>query len=264
MCRWAAWQGAPLFLSQMISAPEHSLIQQSREANKCKTAINADGFGLAWYDKRPTPGLYRDVYPAWSDPNLLALADQVQARLFMAHVRASTGSATSRNNCHPFVQGRWSFMHNGQVGGFSRFRKAADMLIPDSLYADRKGASDSEALFLVACGLGLDTDPKGALAAAIARFEHLSREAGEEPHMRCTAALSDGEVLYAVRYASDTLAPSLFYRWYPDWQGWAVVSEPYDTSSGDWIEVPKGSFCTFTATNCEITPFAPAASLCAA
>lgn len=257
MCRWAAWQGAPLFISQMIAAPEHSLISQSREAAKCKTAVNADGFGLAWYDKRPDPGLYRDVYPAWSDPNLLALATQVSTPLFMAHVRASTGSATSRNNCHPFVQGRWSFMHNGQVGGFDQFRKKADMLIPDDLYGHRKGASDSEVIFLLACGLGLDADPRAALEQAVDVMERQSREVGVSPHMRFTAALSDGETLYAVRYASDDHAPSLYYQWCAEWDGWAVVSEPYDTSSGPWIEVPKGSFCTFTRTSRDVTPFGP-------
>lgn len=257
MCRWAAWHGAPLFLSQMLTAPEHSLIDQSRAASKCKTAINADGFGLAWYDKQPTPGLYRDVFPAWSDPNLKSLAEQVQARLFLAHVRASTGTATSRNNCHPFVCGSWSFIHNGQVGGFDRFRKDADMMVDAGLYPHRKGATDSEALFLVACGLGLDSDPKAAMENAVAQFEALSRANGVAPHMRATAAFSDGEVLYAIRYASDARAPSLFYQWNDAWQGWALVSEPYDTIAGDWTEVPKGSFCTFTATHCEIVPFVP-------
>lgn len=133
MCRWVAGQGEPLFLSEILTAPDHSLIHQSREASKCKAAINADGLGLAWYDQRKVPGLYRDVHPAWSDTNLRALAEQVRARLFLAHVRASTGTATSRNNCHPFVCENWSFMHNGQVGGFEQFRKDADMMIPDNL-----------------------------------------------------------------------------------------------------------------------------------
>lgn len=256
MCRWAAWQGASLRLSQILTAPDHSLIRQSREAAHCKTAINADGFGLAWYDRQPHPGLYCDVYPAWSDPNLHSLADQVSARLFLAHVRASTGTATSRNNCHPFVQGRWSFMHNGQVGGFEQFRKDADMMIPAELYAHRKGATDSEALFLVACGFGLAEDPLAAMRKAVTRFEALARAHGHSPHMRLAAAFSDGETLYAIRYASDDLAPSLFYRWNADWQGWSVVSEPYDQVQGDWIEVPKGSFCRFTRDQCEIVPFA--------
>jgi glutamine amidotransferase len=257
MCRWAAWQGQPLYMSEILTAPDHSLIHQSREASKCKTAINADGFGLAWYGDRPHPGQYRDVYPAWSDPNLKSLAEQVQARLFLAHVRASTGTATSRNNCHPFVQGNWSFMHNGQVGGFEGFRRHAEALISDDLYAHRKGATDSEALFLIAHGLGLEVDPKSAMETAVGQLEVLSRGSGCGPHMRFAAALSDGTDLFAVRYASDHLAPSLFYQWNTTWQGWAVVSEPYDTAFGDWIEVPKGSFCRFTPTTCEITSFQP-------
>ena len=156
MCRWAAYAGAPIFLEEIISRPGHSLIHQSHCATQCHSAINADGFGVAWYADRPEPGLYRDVMPAWSDPNLRSLTAQVRSGLFMAHVRASTGTATSRNNCHPFVHGQWSFMHNGQVGGYDQFRRDADMMVPDSLYGARKGATDSEAIFLVAVAEGLD------------------------------------------------------------------------------------------------------------
>jgi glutamine amidotransferase len=258
MCRWAAYLGQPLFLSEILTAPAHSLIHQSRAAAQCKTAINADGFGLAWYDKRPEPGLYRDVYPAWSDPNLAALAHQVQSRLFLAHVRASTGTATSRNNCHPFVQGRWSFMHNGQVGGFEHFRRSADMLIDEALYSNRRGATDSEALFLIACGFGLDHDPRKALERAVRKLQDMSAAAGQPGAlMRCTAALSDGQRLYAIRYASDDLAPSLYYRWNAAWQGWAVVSEPYSEDAHNWVAVPAGSFCTFEGDQVEIEPFGP-------
>jgi glutamine amidotransferase len=262
MCRWAAYHGQPLFLSEILTAPSHSLIHQSRAASQCKSSINADGFGLAWYDKRPTPGQYRDVYPAWSDPNLASLAQQVEARVFLAHVRASTGTATSRNNCHPFVQGAWSFMHNGQVGGFETFRKSADMQIADHLYPHRKGATDSEALFLIACGLGLADDPQGALERAVGALQDLATKAGHSGVlMRMTAALSDGQRLYAVRYASDDHAPSLYYRWCDTWRGWSVVSEPYGENLEGWTEVPKGSFCTFSNAECQITPFAPPSML---
>jgi glutamine amidotransferase len=175
----------------------------------------------------------------------------------MAHVRASTGTATSRNNCHPFVQGQWAFMHNGQIGGFEGFRRSAEHLITDDLYLTRKGATDSEALFLIACGLGLDADPKSAMEQAVCLLETMSRDGGTGPHMRCAAAFTDGKALYAIRYASDDRAPSLFYQWSEEWQGWAVVSEPYDTDHGNWIEVPKGSFCRFEGQTCEITLFSP-------
>jgi len=45
-------------------------------------------------------------------------------------------------------------MYYGQMGGFDGVR-----LIPDSLYAYRKGSTPSEAMFLQAIGNGLGTTP---------------------------------------------------------------------------------------------------------
>jgi glutamine amidotransferase len=212
---------------------------------------------VAWYGDRPEPGLYRDVMPAWSDPNLKSLTAQVKSGLFLAHVRASTGTATSRNNCHPFAQGRWSFMHNGQIGGYDAFRRDADMMIPDALYPARRGATDSEALFLVAIAEGLDADPKGALERAAARFITLARAKGAAPHLRLTAALSDGEKLYAARYATDAAAPSLYHRWSDTRQGRAVVSEPLEAEEGGWQEVAANTFCTFHGETVTVEDFHP-------
>ncbi len=264
MCRWAAYVGQPIFLEDIISRPQHSLIHQSHCATQCHTAINADGFGIAWYADRPEPGLYRDVMPAWSDPNLRSLTAQVKSGLFLAHVRASTGTATSRNNCHPFAVGRWSFMHNGQIGGYDAFRRDAEMLIPDTLYPHRKGATDSEALFLVALGEGLDRDPKAALERATARFEALSRAKGAAPHVRLTCAFSDGQRLYAVRYATDPFAPSLYHRWSDSRRGRAVVSEPLESDEAGWEELPQGAFCVFEGAEMRIEPFCPALAILAA
>ena len=246
MCRWAAWVGKPIYLEDVISKPGHSLIEQSRAAEECKTAINADGFGVAWYGDRETPGLFRDVFPAWSDPNLRSLTAQVKSGLFLAHVRASTGTATSRNNCHPFAVGRWSFMHNGQIGGFEDFRRDADMAIPKHLYSHRKGATDSEALFLLALSEGLDQDPIAAMERAVFRLETMSRELGKAPHARIAAAFSDGERLYAVRYASDDHAPSLYHCYDMVSAGRLVVSEPLNAAQ-DWQEISPNSVCVFEA-----------------
>lgn len=257
MCRWAAYIGKPIFLEEVVSRPRHSLIHQSHCATECKSAINADGFGLAWYDGREEPGQYRDVSPAWSDSNLKSIVQQVRSGLFLSHVRASTGTATSRNNCHPFTSKQWSFMHNGQIGGFEHFRRCGDMMIPDELYSERRGATDSEALFLVALAEGLNDDPCGALERATARFEALSRKRGSAPHIRMTAAFSDGKKLYAVRYATDDKAPTLYHRWSKTNQGRAVVSEPLETDETDWQLVPPGVFCTFEGEGVQMQPFAP-------
>ena len=154
-------------------------------------------------------------------------------------------------------------MHNGQVGGYDAFRRDADMMIPESLYPHRKGATDSEALFLVALGEGLDEDPKGALERATARLEALARRKGQAPHFRMTAAFSDGTRLYAVRYSSDDLAPTLYHRWSDSRGGRAVVSEPLETGEC-WEPVPPGSFCTFDGADRVVEPFAPKAAALAA
>ena len=57
MCRWAAYIGEPIFLDEVVTRPGQSLITQSMKAIEAKTETNGDGFGLAWYGDRPTPGL---------------------------------------------------------------------------------------------------------------------------------------------------------------------------------------------------------------
>ncbi|SDW67932.1 class II glutamine amidotransferase [Roseicitreum antarcticum] len=253
MCRWVAWLGKPVFMEDLISRPEHSLIHQSRDAHCCKTAINADGVGVAWYGARPEPGIYKDTRPAWSDPNLLQIARQIAAPVFLAHVRASTGSATSYNNCHPFAVGRWSFMHNGMVGGFGKLRRRAEMGIDEDIYAHRYGATDSEAVFLTALGLGLDASPLDAMAHAVRQLEGMAAEIGATPGMRFTSCWSDGHTLYAARYASDAFAPSMYYQ--RSAEGTLIVSEPLDSDGGSWTEVPPNTAVIATQADFSVVPF---------
>lgn len=233
MCRWAAWSGAPILLEDLLSAPANSLINQSRHACKAKTDVNADGFGVAWYGDRPFPGQYRDVLPAWSDANLRSMAQHIRSPLFLAHVRASTGTALSRENAHPFVHDHWCFMHNGQVPGYANVRQRIEGMIAPEHYRSRQGSTDSEALFLLAMGQGIDADPLGAMARAV---EQVASMCG--PGLRFTAAFSDGKRLFAVRYTNDAYAPSLYVRRCA--RGWSVVSEPLDIGGEIWREVPAG------------------------
>ncbi len=243
MCRFLAYQGEPVFLSDYVCAPAHSLVHQSLHALEAKTETNGDGFGLGWYGERETPGLYREIRPAWSDENLRSLCAQVRSRLFFAHVRASTGTATTRANCHPFSHGRHLFMHNGQIGGYGRIKRRIEEMIPDGLYEHRLGTGDSEAIFLAALGAGLDEDPVGAVARVLKAVRGLMSAAGIDEPLRFTAAYTDGESLYVFRWACDAKPPSLYYR--EGETGLVVVSEPFDTRREVWTPVPKG--CTLVA-----------------
>ena len=238
MCRFLAYQGEPIPIESLVCAPCHSLVHQSLHASEGKTETNGDGFGLGWYGERPEPGLYREVRPAWSDENLRSLAAQVRSGLFFAHVRASTGTATSRANCHPFGVGRMMFMHNGQVGEWARVRRRVEAMIPDSLYDERTGTTDTEALFLAAVARGLAEEPVAAMLGTLAEVRGLMAAAGVAAPLRFTAALTDGVRLWAFRWASDGRPATLYWR--QDEQGLVVVSEPIDDVVGGWNAVPSG------------------------
>ena len=150
-------------------------------------------------------------------------------------------------------------MHNGQVGGYAGFRRQVDMMIDEGWYCHRHGTTDSEALFLLALGEGLERCPRTALERATGRLERLSRDSGATPHMRMTIALSDGKTLYAARYASDEYAPSLYVRHLDHHHGSAVVSEPLEDDSSGWEEVPPGRFVTVTPYAILSEDFRPAA-----
>ncbi|PTM97495.1 class II glutamine amidotransferase [Mycoplana dimorpha] len=257
MCRWAAYRGEPIYLEELVSSPAHSLIEQSHCATRAKTATNGDGFGIAWYGERPEPGRYRDILPAWSDCNLKSIARQIRSPLFLAHVRAATGGGTRRDNCHPFVHGVWSFMHNGQVADFEHLRRPLEMMLDDELYAARTGATDSELLFLLARQFGLARDPLAAMAEAISVVEQLAQRLGCRVLVRFTAAFSDGRTLYAVRYSTDDLAPTLYAAPMGGAGGYCLVSEPLNDDTEAWVEVPDGSAVVVGADGIDVRLFAP-------
>lgn len=160
-------------------------------------------------------------------------------------------------NCHPFISGRWSFMHNGQIGGFEKIRRALENSLSDEVFDQREGTTDSELFFLLMIDEGLSTDPQGAVSRGTSRVLEASHRAGIEPSLKLTAAFSDGQALHAVRYATDDHAPTLYTSAFRN-GGRCVVSEPFDRDGGEWQAIPPSSFVTMTADGTSIRPFAPA------
>jgi len=246
MCRLAAYLGEPLYLEELIAKPRHSLMRQSLHAEEAKAVTQGDGFGIGWYGEREDPGVYREVMPAWSDDNLLALSQTLQSRLFFAHVRAATAGGISRQNCHPFRHGRYLFMHNGQIGGYGQLRRALESRLPDTLYAERRGATDSELLFLLALhrvGQGLPVEQ--AMTCVLDETMALMREQGIEQPLRFAAVLADGERLHAFRLASDGHPPTLYLRRMAG--GTVIASEPLCDHEPGWQLLPDGAVVSVDA-----------------
>jgi len=251
MCRLAAYLGEPLFLEELIAKPRHSLMRQSLRADMAKVQTNGDGFGVGWYGEREEPGLYRDATPAWADDNLLALAQTLRSGLFLAHVRAATAGASSRQNCHPFRHGRHLFVHNGQVGGYALLRRTLESWLPDDLYAARKGATDSELLFLLAMARVADgMAVPDAMLSVLDDTQALMHERGVTLPLRFAAVLADGQRLWAFRIASDDKPPTLYLRRCAG--GIAIASEPLCDEQLDWEPLPANAVVAVDAAGCHV------------
>jgi glutamine amidotransferase len=276
MCRWLAYAGGPIYLQELILRPRHSLIDQSLSARSSRTATNADGFGVGWYDATDGPGLYKHIQPAWSDPNLRDLCRHVHSPLFLAHVRAATETATQYSNCHPFRHGRWLFVHNGQIHGWSTVRRELVLGIPADLFQCVEGTTDSEVIFHLALGFGLEHDVCGALERTAGFIEEVCRAHGVAEGIEMTAGLSDGRRVYAARYSTTGVSPTLFHskrvaalrQLVPtdrakeldvfSEDARAIVSEPLTELSEVWEDVPESRFLLLERGDIRSRPFRPA------
>jgi len=86
-----------------------------------------------------------------NNENLARLSCKIISPLVFAHVRAAyPGMPVSEQNCHPFQWGRYIWMHNGVVGGFSKIkRKLLDQLSDAAYNSIQSFHSDSAVSFAV-------------------------------------------------------------------------------------------------------------------
>jgi predicted glutamine amidotransferase len=273
MCRWAAYYGNPIRPVSLLYEAGNSLVAQSRRDRLAGGHPNADGLGLGWYGEREEPGLYRSVKPAWGDRNLRELASQISSRLFLAHIRAATGTPVEETNCHPFRHGRWLFMHNGFIDGYLPMRRELLLAVDPSLFPGIEGTTDSELMFHLALTFGLQEDPIGGLESMAGFVEATGRARGIAEPLQMTVAVTDGERIHAARYASGPVVNSLYVTadaetvraMYPDRFGTfsdearAVVSEPLGDLPGLWEEVPAGTAIVVQPGADERRPFTPRA-----
>lgn len=273
MCRWLGYTGALITLEDVLFKPKNSLIDQSMSARSAETPTNGDGFGIGWYGNKPSPGLFRSIRPAWNDFNLRSLANQIDSHLFLAHIRATSQATVQETNCHPFSYKNWLFVHNGEIHGIEKFRKRLIEAVSDELFTNILGTTDSEVMFYLALTFGLEIDPQGALSRMAGFIEKIATRHGIPETLWMTLGLTDGKTLYALRYASDGKAPTLYYtrdvedvyRTHPDLKGKFsmdtrfIASEPAGKAEESWLAVPESSFLRVRGTEIEVTPFKPRA-----
>jgi glutamine amidotransferase len=224
-----AYLGPPITLQWLLYDPPHSLHEQSWAPRMQRSGVvNADGFGVGWYDRerRAEPARYRTAKPMWADRSFASMAGLVTSTAALAAVRGATPpSPTEESSTPPFTDGPWLFAHNGRV---EEFREGAASRLRRTLSERREagilGTSDSEVLFaMVLDRLDDGAEPHMALASVVGAVEAVGTG-------QLTMLLTDGVRIAGVA-AGDSLAVLEGEHFV------VVASEPFDDDA-DWRPVP--------------------------
>src|SRR5262249_23875293 len=254
MCRLITYLGKATRLERVISEPEHSLVIQSyRPIEMTSGVVNADGFGVGWYNRAldATPCVYKSPSPIWSDQNLPALSRHIASECIFANVRSATpGQAVDYSNCQPFAVGPFLFMHNGYIENFrlAMMRQIRDVL-RDEYYTAITGSTDSEHIFalLLHCLHGRPASLPSMVAAmseVIGQVRGWARAKGVQ--VALNLAVTNGECVVVSRCASKVPAPSLYYAVdSPFFPQAVVIASERPFASADWVVVPEDSIVAF-------------------
>jgi glutamine amidotransferase len=227
--------------------------------------LNADGFGLGWFDQDfpPKPYLYKNVLPIWSDINLPHLSRYIRSGCFLGYVRSATPPlAVDLTNCQPFTEQGLLFVHNGFINNFrSTLYRPIRNLLSDASYQFIHGTTDSEHIFALILDhlrrssrdplSGAPTVTLGeALEETLLTLTQLANQ--YQTSFSANILLGDGRQIVACRYASQPPEPSLYWLASSDNcpGGVIVASEPL--FDDQWQVCPPQSILQITGTE-EIT-----------
>lgn len=220
MCRHSAWLGEARSLSSLLVEPPHGLVRQSWEPRRQRHGVvNADGFGIGWYDGGSV-ARYRRAVPIWGDASFLSLAPVVRSGCVLAAVRSATvGGPGGEEACAPFLlPGDVLLSHNGAV--------PVDALAPlvSSAGLAAIGSTVDSAFLAAMVAERLSLGLVGAVRSVVEEVGALV------PDARLNLLCTDGASVVGTAWG-DTL------WWGASGDGVRVASEPSDDEDG-WTEVP--------------------------
>ncbi len=245
MCRLLGYLGSSIQLDRILLKPERSLVVQSYKPQEMTAGLlNADGFGIGWYDKSESPPYaYKNVLPIWNDANLPQLGRYIQSSCYLGYVRSATSNlSVDIINCQPFSHQNLLFIHNGFIDDFRKtlYRPIRNNL-NDFAYQRIEGTTDSEHIFALIVN-ELETKPdislRQALNNTITRLIELAQP--DQIDFSANIVLSNGKELVASRYSNRQASPSLYYiKDHSLSDGVIIASEPM--FEGNWIDCPEKS-----------------------
>lgn len=226
MCRHLGWLGAPVSLSSLVLDEPYGLVTQSYSPRRQKHGVvNADGWGVGFFDAQGQERRWRSAAPLWGDASFASVAPAISSGCVVAAVRsASIGMPIDPSASAPFTDGKWLLSHNGLVDR---------SVLP--LSAAAESVVDSALLAALIFDRGLDVLGDTIVEVGAA-----------DPRARLNIIAANGSRLLGTTWG-DTL--SILRR---D-DGVVLASEPYDDDPR-WEDVPDRHLVDVTAASIELIP----------
>ena len=117
MCRHLGWLGEPRSVASLVLDPPYGLLVQSYSPRRQKHGLmNADGWGVGFFDDDGVARRWRSASPLWGDASFASVAPALRSGCVVAAVRsASVGMPIESSASAPFSDGQWLLSHNGLV-----------------------------------------------------------------------------------------------------------------------------------------------------
>jgi glutamine amidotransferase len=206
-----AYVGSPISPGHLVFDGTHSLCEQTwAPREQLSGTLNVDGYGVVWYaDGRPAR--IAEPRPLWHDEDLRGTLAATRSSCILAAVSGASSHRTgapARSLLPPLVHERWSFVFGGFVPDFRRSHmRALRQELPDELYAELRGATDAETLFmLVLAELGKERSMVESLEAVARAVKGRVGRLEAQLNM----VLSDGRSMAALRSSTVLMSNSLY------------------------------------------------------
>jgi predicted glutamine amidotransferase len=223
---------------------------------------HSDGWGISCYQRG---GVHwaRQSKPAYGDVRFEEMIRRCRGKTIVAHVRRASRGIVKIENCHPFVTGHWTFVHNGTLTALDALRETLTDEIGEPLRSQIMGETDSELIFYwlmqrLIDGHAIRGDhcvslkrTRSIFAGGVKLLDQrnsLVQSATESPGVaRLNFILTNGSMLIGSRLRNSlyVLHEDLTHPTGPPRRSIAVASEP--TDGRKWKEVPDGSVYTISS-----------------
>lgn len=128
---------------QLVHA-QNALIEQSKQ--NMEGLSHGHGWGIATYEEG-LPRVEKQAWAAYHGEHFQKVAARHYSEIVIAHVRRATVGSAGLENTHPFVHGRFSFVHNGTLPNFERLRPIMLNEMDPLHRSEVGGTTDSEHIF---------------------------------------------------------------------------------------------------------------------